>query len=132
MRAQGRLDEATDNIPDNVHSRMKGDFDLLNSELTLTGLEYTVPGLRVDMNGVYSLDGNKFDFHGKARTDAKLSEMTTGWKSLALKAVDPFFSKNGAGTEVPIKVTGTRSEPKFGFDFGHKDGDKSEDKKKPQ
>jgi len=130
LRAQGKPKQASDKIPDNVNSRMKGGFTLMNSNLTLTGLEYTVPGLRVNMNGVYSLDGNKFDFHGKARTDAKISQMTTGWKSLMLKPVDPFFSKNGAGTEVPIKVTGTRSEPKFGFDFGHKDGDKSDDQKK--
>jgi hypothetical protein len=132
MRAQGRPKEGTDDIPDNVNSRMQGKFTLLNSSLTLKDLEYTVPGMTVTMNGIYSLDGNKFDFHGKARMDAKLSQMTTGWKSLLLKPADSFFSKTGAGTEVPIKVTGTRSEPKFGLDFGHKDGDKSADKKKSQ
>ena len=73
------------------------------------------------MTGDYSLDGRKFDFHGTARLDAKLSQMTTGWKSILLKPVDPFFSKDGAGTEVPIKVTGTESEPRFGLDFHHKD-----------
>jgi hypothetical protein len=49
--------------------------------------------------------------------------MMTGWKSILLRPVDPFFSKHGAGTEVPIKITGTRSEPKFGLDFKHKDKD---------
>lgn len=38
-----------------------------------------------------SLDGATFDFHGLLKTDAKLSQMTTGWKSILLKAVDPFF-----------------------------------------
>jgi len=52
--------------------------------------------------------------------DAKLSQMMTGWKSILLKPVDPFFSKHGAGTEIPVKVTGTKSEPHFGLDFGHK------------
>jgi hypothetical protein len=47
--------------------------------------------------------------------------MTSGWKSVLLKPVDPFFSKDGAGTEIPIRVTGTESEPHFGLDFGHKD-----------
>jgi hypothetical protein len=47
--------------------------------------------------------------------------MTTGWKSILLKPVDPFFSKHGAGTEVPIRITGTESEPHFGLDFSHKD-----------
>lgn len=121
MRAQGKPEEATDNLPDNVLSRMQGDFTLRDSKLTMTSLQYTVPGLAVNMDGVYSLDGNEFDFHGTARMDAHLSQMTTGWKSILLKPVDRFFAKHGAGTEVPIKVTGTRSEPKFGLDFGHKD-----------
>ena len=73
------------------------------------------------MTGEYGLDGQTFDFRGEARLDAKLSQMTTGWKSILLKPVDPFFSKNGAGTEVPIRITGTESEPHFGLDFGHKD-----------
>jgi hypothetical protein len=51
---------------------------------------------------------------------AKLSQMTKGWKSILLKPVDPFFHKNGAGTEVPFKVTGTHSEPHFGLDFHHR------------
>ena len=46
--------------------------------------------------------------------------MTTGWKSILLKPVDPFFSKDGVGTEIPIRITGTESEPHFGLDFGHK------------
>jgi hypothetical protein len=42
------------------------------------------------------------------------------WKSWLLKPIDPFFRKNGAGTEIPIRVTGTQGEPKFGLDFGRK------------
>ncbi len=72
------------------------------------------------MTGQYSLDSNTFDIHGKIRMGAKLSQMTTGWKAILLKPVDPFFHKNGAGTELPFKITGTRSEPKFGLDFHHK------------
>ena len=41
----------------------------------------------------------------------------------------PFFKKNGAGTEIPIKITGTESEPHFGADFGHKDEPKTIGKK---
>jgi hypothetical protein len=52
--------------------------------------------------------------------DAKLSQMTTGWKSILLKPVDPFFSKDGVGTEVPIRITGTQAEPHIGLEFGHK------------
>jgi hypothetical protein len=123
MRSQGKPKLAKDNIPDNVQSDMQGTFSLANGLLSFSQLQFQVPGTRVNLAGTYSLDGNEFDFHGKARLDAKLSQMVTGWKSVLLKPVDPFFRKNGAGTEVPVAITGTKSEPHFGVDFGHKDVD---------
>jgi hypothetical protein len=123
MRSQGKPKLATDNTPDNIQSDMTGTFRLGDGSLSFSQLKFQVPGTRVDLTGTYSLDGNVFDFRGKARLDAKLSQMVTGWKKILLKPVDPFFSKNGAGTEVPIKITGTKSEPHFGLDFGHKDKD---------
>jgi hypothetical protein len=120
MRSQGKPRLAVDDIPDNMRSRMSGTFRLRGGVLSFSQLEYRVPGTRVNLTGAYSLDGNQFDFHGKARLDAKLSHMVTGWKSILLKPVDPFFSKHGAGTELPVKINGTKSEPRFGLDFGHK------------
>jgi hypothetical protein len=121
MRGQGKPKLAQDNIPDNVHADLNGTFNLANGLVSFSQLQFQVPGTRVNLTGIYSLDGNQFDFHGKARLDAKLSHTVTGWKSILLKPVDPFLSKNGAGTEIPVKVTGTKSEPHFGSDFGHKD-----------
>jgi hypothetical protein len=125
MRSQGKPKLAQDNIPEDIHSDMKGTFSLGNGLISFSQLQFRVPGTRVNLTGTYSLDGNQFDFHGKARMDAKLSQMVTGWKSILLKPVDPFFSKNGAGTEIPVKITGTKSEPHFGADFGHKDDGKN-------
>jgi hypothetical protein len=125
MRSQGKPKLAEDNIPDNVHSNLEGTFNLSDGLISLPQLQYQIPGTQVDLTGTYSLDGNQFDFHGKARMDAKLSQMVTGWKSILLKPADRFFSKNGAGTEIPVKITGTKSEPHFGVDFGHKDESKA-------
>ena len=47
-----------------------------------------------------------FEFHGKVRTEATASQMTTGWKSLLLTPFDGLLKKNGVGLELPIKVTG--------------------------
>jgi len=120
MRSQGKPRQAKDDIPDNVLSEMNGTFKLSEGLLSFSRLHFEVPGTKVDLTGRYSLDGNQFDFHGKARMTAKLSHMVSGWKSVVLKPVDPFFSRHGAGTEVPVKVTGTKSEPHFGLDFRHK------------
>ncbi len=119
MRGQGRPKEAKGDVPD-VVSEMAGTYRLGDGLLSFSKLHFQMPGTHVDLSGKYSLDGNQFDFHGKARMDAKLSHMVTGWKSTLLKPIDPFFSKDGAGTEIPVKVTGTKSAPHFGLDFGHK------------
>ena len=120
-RSQGKPKLAQGKSPDDVSSDLKGSFSLANGIISFSQLAFQVPGTRVNLTGTYSLDGNQFDFHGKARMDAKLSHMVTGWKAILLKPADPFFSKNGAGTELPVKITGTKSEPHFGSDFGHKD-----------
>jgi hypothetical protein len=41
--------------------------------------------------------------------------------SFLLKAISPFFhKKGGGGADIPVSVSGTKSEPKFGLDvFGH-------------
>jgi hypothetical protein len=121
LRSQGKPKLAKGDVSDVVSSDLSGVFNLENGVIDFSQLQFEIPGTRVNLTGKYSLDGNQFDFHGKARLDAKLSHMVTGWKSILLKPADPFFSKNGAGTELPVKVTGTKSEPHFGSDFGHKD-----------
>jgi hypothetical protein len=121
LRSQGKPKLAKTDLSDNVLADVGGTFRLGTGVLTFSQLRFSVPGTQVDMTGRYSLDGNQFDFHGKARMQAKLSHMMTGWKSVLLKPVDPFFKKHGAGTELPVKITGTKSEPKFGLDFGHHD-----------
>ena len=129
-KVQGKIDslslrslgskQAREQHEDDVPVDLQGVFKLRTGLLSFSSLHFLIPGTHVDMTGDYSLDGQEFDFHGKARTDAKLSQMAKGWKSILLKPVDPFFSKDGAGAEVPIKVTGTQSEPHFGLDFHHK------------
>ena len=120
LKSRGKPKLAKTAETDEVLASILGKFRLSAGVLSFSDLRFSVPGTEVSMTGRYSLDGNEFDFHGKARMQARLSHMTTGWKSVLLKPVDPFFSKNGAGTEFPVKVTGTKSEPHFGLDFGHK------------
>jgi len=48
---------------------------------------------------------------------ATLSELNTGWKSGLLKPFNKLFEKEGAGTFVPITITGTGSDPHFKLDI---------------
>jgi hypothetical protein len=54
-------------------------------------------------------------FDGNLYMDAKLSQTVTGFKSLLLKVVDPLFRRNGR-TVVPLRISGSRNDPKFGVD----------------
>jgi hypothetical protein len=40
--------------------------------------------------------------------------------SFLLRAASPFFRRKGGGAEIPVKISGTRSEPKFGLDILHR------------
>lgn len=124
MRAQGHPKDAAEAGNDKaaeVASDMKAHFDLGNSMMTITDLNYQIPGALVKLNGVYSLSGEVFEFKGHVRTDARASQMVTGWKSWLLKPVDPFLAKHGAGLELPISISGTKSEPHFGLALKHGD-----------
>ncbi len=111
-RAQGDPEGGGDA---DVLSNLRGRFRLKGGVITMNGLQFGVPGADIRLNGTYALEGGALDFRGTARTDAKVSQMTTGWKSFLLKALDPFFKKQQAGAVIPIHIGGTREDPSFGL-----------------
>jgi VCBS repeat-containing protein len=99
---------------------LNGVFVLKNSVIHFSKLTFSIPGAAVELAGIYDVGAQKIDMQGHLRMQAKLSQTVTGAKSFFLKAVDPFFSKNGAGTELPITITGTEENPVFGVTVFHK------------
>jgi hypothetical protein len=97
-------------------SNLTGQFTLGDGILSFSNLTFEVSGARVNLHGTYALKNEQFNLHGHLILDAKLSQTTTGMKSWILKAVDPFFRKNGH-TMLPIKITGSRDKPSFGLDL---------------
>ena len=93
-----------------VHARLK------QGVLTLTPVTFRVEGASVRLIGSYGLQSERIDLRGAAVLDAKVSQTMTGWKSWFLKLADPLFRHKGGGSEVPIAISGTREQPKFGLD----------------
>jgi hypothetical protein len=120
FRGQGKPKEIKSADPNSVHSAMQGDFRIAGGVITLPALLYTVPGANIQLTGTYALDGGTLDFAGTAKLEATVSQVVGGMWGVLLKPADRFFKKDGAGTELPIHVSGTREDPKFGVDFGHK------------
>jgi hypothetical protein len=102
---------------DSVATGLKGSFHLENQLMIFRSLSFEVPGAGIDLAGNYNLRDDALDFHGTLRLAAKVSQMTTGWKSFALKAIDSLFAKNGAGTFLHIVVEGDARHPRFGVEF---------------
>jgi hypothetical protein len=67
--------------------------------------------------GTYGLANGALNFAGTAKMESSISKIVGGWKGMLLKPADRYFKKDGAGTEVPIHIEGTREAPKFGIDF---------------
>ena len=101
---------------DEVIHGMAGTFKMEDETIVFRNLSFAVPGSGVDLAGSYDLAQDTLDFHGTLKLDAKVSQTMTGWKRWLAKPIDPFFSKDGAGTLLHIQVSGTSKEPKFGRD----------------
>jgi hypothetical protein len=100
-------------VPVSVH----GQVTLARQTLTFSRLVCSVPGAQITLAGTYTLDGRELDMTGTARMQAHLSEIVGGWKGKLLRPADTLFARHGAGTEVPIKITGTQSSPHLGLNL---------------
>jgi hypothetical protein len=101
-----------------VTSQFSGTFKLAHGTVRIPAVAFDVPGSIVRLSGAYQLAPETLDFSGTLFMDVKISETTTGLKSLLLKAVDPLFKRAGGGSAIPIKISGRRSDPSFGLDKG--------------
>ncbi|HMI53018.1 MAG TPA: AsmA-like C-terminal region-containing protein, partial [Candidatus Saccharimonadales bacterium] len=101
-------------------SDLKGKFHVEKGIIHFSSLTFSVPGATIDLAGTYAIRGGELDLDGHLRLQAKISETVTGVKSFFLKAVDPFFKKDGAGAVIPISISGTRDAPTIGVTVFHK------------
>jgi hypothetical protein len=113
-RTQGKTDGPAQTAP---ASDFRGNFVLRDGLVTLSSFSFHIPGATVRLDGTYGLETEQLNFHGTVATEVRLSQMTTGVKSVLLRMVDPLFSKHRTGALFPIHIRGTRSSPSFGLDI---------------
>ena len=116
LSQRGRGNEEGDGAGESVVSDLKGRFTLRKAQLSFAELTFSVPGAMVELAGTYDLRAETIDFSGNLLTDASLSDMTKGFKSLLARVAQPFFKRPGGGSRVPIRISGTRSNPLFRLD----------------
>ncbi len=115
-RARG-MDPETNH--QNVASDLRAKFTLDRGVIRLRDASFAMPGATVRMAGSYGLFSEALEFDGTARMKATISQAAGGGiKGALLKVVDPIFRKDGAGAVLPLKIRGTRKEPKVGLNVG--------------
>ncbi len=115
-RARGMDPEASNQ---NVASDLRAKFTLARGVITLRDASFAMPGANVQLAGTYGLFSEAIEFDGTARMKATISQAAGGGvKRVLLKVVDPLFRRDGAGAVLPLKIRGTRKEPKVGLNVG--------------
>ncbi|MPZ19196.1 MAG: hypothetical protein GEV06_14980 [Luteitalea sp.] len=112
-RGQGEIDAETG---ESVVSNLRGHIALSDGQARFSKLTFEVPGAEVRLTGVYAIPREWLDFRGELRLDATVSQTQEGWKRQVLRPFDSLLRRDGAGTIVPIKITGPRAKPKFGVE----------------
>jgi hypothetical protein len=95
---------------------LSGHVEVRDGVARFSNLSFNAPGASARMSGIYNLLNEQIDLHGTPKTEARLSQDTSGIKSVLLKPFDPLFKGKKAGAEVPVKITGIYQNPQFGFD----------------
>lgn len=112
--AEASADPGADRV-----SSLDGRATMRNGVLSTRHLHFELPGARADLGGTYDLRNGAAHLVGELTMAADLSHAATGWKSVVLKPLVPFFRKKTAGAVVTIAVTGVPGHYKVGQDVLH-------------
>ena len=116
-RGENKKQQAED--PETALSNLKGHVSAKNGIATLSNVSFSAPGTQAQIRGTYNLVDNDVNLQGVLHTNGKLSDTTSGFKAVVLKAVGPFL-KQKTVTVVPFTVTGTSTKPSFALDLDGK------------
>ena len=79
---------------------------------------FEVPGANAFLHGSYNLLNQAVNLHGTLDTRGNISDTTSGFKALVLKALTPvFFKKRGRTRIVPFQITGGYGNATVGIDW---------------
>jgi len=102
-----------------VQSAMKSQVVVRGGVARISGLMLTAPETAARMDGTFDLISKDVDLKGTLKTDGKLSDTQTGFKSFAVKIITPFLKKHGS-TVVPFEIKGKIGDLSTKLDLGAK------------
>jgi hypothetical protein len=115
--AQGEKKKQQDEDPRIVLSQVRGNIQVRDGTAAISGGRFEVPGANAAVHGTYNLLNKRVDLHGTLDTRGSLSDTTSGFKALVLKAITPLFKKRGSTRIVPFQITGSYGSTTVGIDW---------------
>ena len=100
-----------------VLSSISGHASLANGIATTRDLRVQFPGASTTLAGTWNLHSTAAHLTGDLNMDTDISHVTTGFKSLLLKPLAPFFKRRKAGAVIPVAFTGTSGNYKVSQDI---------------
>jgi AsmA-like C-terminal region len=121
-RAQDKKDAELDDKPADADalSSLKGPVQIQDGVASSKHVAFRIPGAQADLGGTFNFHDKTVHMVGDLRMDTDISHTATGFKSLLLKPLAPFFKKKNAGAVVPIAVTGAPGHYQVTQDLAHK------------
>ena len=119
-RARGKKVKNSVDAPDVTVELLSSTYSMDHGVAHFPDLDFHVPGAEARMHGTYNFLNHTVDLHGDLRTDASVSQASSGIKAVLLKPLDPLFHKKNAGAQVPVLMQGPIHHPHFGTDILHK------------
>lgn len=108
-----------DTATTDVLSSLSGRATIRDGVVSTNRVTFQMPGAAVDLNGTYNLRDRTVHLLGKLHMQSDISHATTGFKSLLLKPLIPFFKKDNAGAVIPIAITGSPHQYKVSQNLFH-------------
>jgi hypothetical protein len=103
---QGSADQES-NPSGDVVSSLKGQVRIRNGVLSTQRMTFEMPGASVDLAGSFNFRDHMVHLNGDLHMQSDISHAATGFKSVLMKPLIPFFKKDKAGAVVPIVVSGS-------------------------
>jgi hypothetical protein len=100
-------------------SSLEGPAIIRNGIVSTQGLKFQIAGARAELAGTFNLHTSAAHMAGNLIMESDISHATTGFKSMLLKPLAPFFKKKSAGAVIPIAIVGTPGHYQVTQDLTH-------------
>ncbi len=105
-----------------VISSLSAQAEIRDGVLSSRDVRFGIPGANAKLKGTFDLRGGALNLVGDLRMERNISHAVTGFKSILLKPLIPFFRGRHAGAVLPIAVTGVPGRYKVSENIFHQKG----------